>query len=448
MDPESPDRPHRAKDGLYRRLRRNMTYLAGGTGAAALLGMVAVAFNARALTTREFGLLVLLQTSVLTLRGLFSLLTQQPVIHIGAEALDQDDRARLGRVIGLALLYDIGGALAATALGVAALLLGGEAIGITGEVRSYALVFAAAIPFMGYLTANGVFRLLDRFDLMSAIQSGSAVMLAAAAAALYATEAPFAAYAWTWAIYLAAAAQVPLWTALWLARRHRIPVSFDLGGVSGEDRSKISAYCWSSWGNTLVDTVRGQGDSLLVGAVVSVEAAGFYNVAKQVAGVLRKATDIYSSAMFPEVAQLRARADAAASRRLRRNLIVAGIVVGVGGVAAIALIGAPLLGTAFGPDFVAGQGALVLLVAAAGIQMIAHTQAVYVQVYLGPGRLFPIYATGLLAFLASATAGLHFLGITGGAVGQAMFSLTVFALASLALRGALGNADSVDSNAR
>ena len=441
MSPDAPDRQHRAKDGLYRRLRRNMAYLAGGTGAAALLGMVAVAFNARALTAREFGMLVLLQTSVLTLRGLFSLLTQQPVIHIGSEALDQGDRARLGRVIGLALLYDIGGALAATALGVAGLLLGGEAIGITDDVRSYSLVFAAAIPFMGYLTANGIFRLLDRFDVMSAIQSSSAVVLAGAAAALYATEAPFAAYAWTWAIYLAAAAQVPLWTALWLARRHRIPVSFDLSGVSRADRGKVSAYCWSSWGNTLVDTVRGQGDSLLVGAMVSVEAAGFYNVAKQVAGVLRKVTDIYSSATFPEIATLRARGDLASSRQLRRRLILAGAIAGLAGIVGIAVVGRPLLGAVFGPAFIAGYGALVLLVGAAGLQLVAHTQANYVQIYLSPARLLPIYGTALLAFLASASVGLQRFGIGGGALGQVAFSATVIVLASFALRGVLRDRD-------
>lgn len=448
MGPEPPGRSRPAKEGLYRRLCRNMAYLAGGTGAAALLGMVAVALNARALSAHEFGLLVLLQTSVLTLRGLFSLLTQQPVIHIGSEALDQDDLARLGRVIGLALLYDLGGALAAMVFGVAGLLLGGEAIGITGEVRYYALVFAAAIPFMGYLTANGIFRVLDRFDLMSAIQSGSAVVIAAAAAVLYATDAPFAAYAWTWAIYLAASAQVPLWTALWLARRGRIPVWFHPAEVSMVDRDKVSAYCWSSWGTTVVDTLRGQGDSLLVGAMVSVEAAGFYNVAKQVAGILRKVTDIYTAAMFPEVARLRARGDVALSQNLRRNLIVAGMLVGIAGVAVVALVGRPLLSTVFGREFVAGLGALVLLVAAAGIQMIAHTQAVYLQVYLAPGRLFPIYATALGTFLVSATAGVHFLGITGGAAGQVMFSLTVFGLASLALRGALGEGGGIDSNVR
>ena len=432
----APEVP-RTHGNLYRRLGRNMAWLAGGTGGAALLGMLAVAFNARALTAREFGLLVLLQTSVLALRGLTTLLTQQPVIHIGSEALDEGDRARLGRVIGLALLYDFGGALAASALGVTALLLGGEAIGITGELHRHAFVFAAALPFMGYLTANGIFRLLDRFDLMSALQSGSALLLVTAAGALYWIGAPFSAYVWTWAIYLAASAQVPLWTALWLARRHDIHVSFRLGELSSADRAKVSAYCWSSWGVTLVDTLRTQGDALLVGAMVGVEAAGFYNVAKQVAGVLRKVTDMYSSATFPEIATLRARGDAAASRQLRRRLILAGIAALVVGVAGIALVGRPLLGWVFGPGFVAGYGALVLLVAAAGVQLVAHTQANYVQIYLTPGKLFPIYLTALLAFLGAVFVGLQGFGITGGAAGQLAFSLTVIVLASIALKGTL-----------
>ena len=218
MSEQPTDELPRGRSGVYRRLGRNMAYLAGGTGGAALLNMLAVAFNARALSPREFGLLVLLQTSALALRGLTYLLTQQPLIHIGIQALDQDDRLRIGRVVGLCLLYDIGCALTAFALGLAALFLGGELIGITADIRSYAFVFAAAIPFMGYLTANGIFRLYDRFGLMSSLQWGAAAALASAAGVLYWVDAPFEAYVWTGAVYLAASCQVALWTAMTFRR--------------------------------------------------------------------------------------------------------------------------------------------------------------------------------------------------------------------------------------
>ena len=104
-------------------------------------------------------------------------------------------------------------------------------------------------------------------------------------------------------------------------------------------------------------------------------------------------------------------------------------------------MGRPLLGAVFGPAFIAGDGALVLLVGAAGLQLVAHTQANYVQIYLSPARLLPIYGTALLAFLASASLGLQRFGIGGGALGQVAFSATVIVLASFALRGVLRDRD-------
>ena len=48
---------------VYRRLARNSAYLASGTIASALFMMLAVVLAARALSPREFGLLVLFQSA-------------------------------------------------------------------------------------------------------------------------------------------------------------------------------------------------------------------------------------------------------------------------------------------------------------------------------------------------------------------------------------------------
>lgn len=433
MDP-GPTSDVRASGNLYRRLGRNIAWLAGGTGAAALLNMLALAFNVRALTAAEFGLLVLLQAAALMLSGLTSFATQQPVIQLGASALAEGDHARLGRIVTLGVTFDLVAAVMASAAAFLTIFLAGDLIGIAPAQRGPASLFAASLLFTGYMTSNGVFRLLDRFALLSAIQAGIAAAILAASALLYAIEAEFGAYVWMWAGFQALNSQLQLWTALRLIRRRGVRLRFDYRGIHRSDVRTFLAYCWTTWGTSSADTLRTNGDSLLVGAIVTVEAAGIYNVAKQVAGILRKLTNIYGSAVFPEVASLSASNSLARARRLRMRMVLAGALIGAIGTAAAVLAGRPLLQLAFGTPFAAGYGALVVLTAAAAGQLISHTFSIYVQVFLGPTKLFVNYMLATLVFIVTAPLLTYWFLATGAALAQLLFSVALILICHLALR--------------
>lgn len=425
-----------AARSLYRRMARNLLYLAGGTGASALFTMGAVALMARALSPAEFGHVVLLQTSALILRGFLSFGTQQPIIRLGAEALEAGETERLGRIVGLGLLYDMLAGTVSALVALLIILLAAGPLGLSDTLGS-ALVFAFALLFTGYLSANGIFRLLNRFGLLGLLQGGTAAVTFAAAAALYASGAGFSAFAWLWAASMVLSIQLQLWTALLLIRRSGARIRFSWRKLAPDDRRHFFDYGWSTWGLAVVESTRMYGDSLLVGALVGVEAAGIYNVAKQVAGIVRKITDIYASAAFPEVSTLAARKDLAGARKLRARLVTAGGLAGAAGMLLVALAGQPLLAWGFGPAFAAGYFALLLLVVAAGLQLIAHPLAIYVQVFVSPARLFGIYAAGLALYLLAAPGGIFWLGTTGAALGQIFFSAVVILLSLRATRGAL-----------
>lgn len=424
---------------LYSRLSKNLSWLVGGTGATALFTMGALAFAARGLTIAEFGLLMLLQTAALTVRGIFGIGTQQPIIHLGSAALDDDDKLRMGRLIGFGLLLDVGSALLAGAFGSLIVLLLGEVTGISAANRGHALLFAGAMLFMGYLTANGLFRLLNRFGLMTFIQTGVTALLFAGAAFLYGTGAPFDSYAYLWAAYLAIGIQAQLCVALILMRRRGVRPRFDVALLSSKDRRLFRTYAWSTWGTNVVQTVRMHADSLLVGALVGVGAVGLYNVAKQLAGILRKLTDNYASAVFPEVARLALDRDLPSSTRLLKRLVGVAIGIGLVAVVGIVLAGQPALRLGFGPDFVEAQGALLLLTIAAAMQLVINTLAVYIQVYRNPAYLLWIYMVALAAFIPAAAAGSLAFGITGAAFGQIAFALAAIPMAAIQTRRAMGS---------
>lgn len=430
------NKPELFDSAIYRRLARNSIYLAGGTVASALCVMLAVVLSARALSAREFGLLVLFQSATLMLANVMSFGTQQPLIKLGAAALAEDDLARLGRLIGMGLLFDVLAAVAATGAAFAFVAVGRGWIGLGNDQLGIASVFAGSLLFTGYLTANGIFRLLDRFGLLSLIQAGCAAGILGATAYLYEIGAPFEAYCWAWAIFYAFNAQLPLLLALHLARKAGIPIEFLTRRVRRSEISTFLAYCWTTWGTATAEALRSNGDSLLVGGLVSVEAAGIYNVAKQLAGVPRKANAVYASAMFPEVSALSAHGQADNANRVRKRILRTSGFVGVISVAAAAVIGQMLLVLLFGRQFGAAYLPLVILTAAAASQLISHTLSIYVQVYIGPETLFRVYMLAMAAYLIVVFPLTLAFSITGTAVAQLLFSLTLIYSCHSALRRA------------
>src|SRR5688500_13104178 len=126
---------------VYRRLARNSSYLAGGTLASTLFMMLAVVLSARALSGREFGLLVLLQAATGTHASFTSFSPQHPVIRLGTVAQAEGDMERLGRIIGLGLLVDLVASIAATTLAFLFLVFGREWIGLADDQFGVAALF-------------------------------------------------------------------------------------------------------------------------------------------------------------------------------------------------------------------------------------------------------------------------------------------------------------------
>ena len=419
---------------VYRRLARNSAYLASGTVVSSVFMMFAVVLAARALSPREFGLLVLFQSATMLVGGLMSFSTQQPIIKLGASAQADGDLDRLGRIIRLGLLIDTMAASAAMLAGFAFLAFGRRWVDLPDAQMGIAALFAASLLFTGYLTSNGIFRLLNRFGVLSLIQAGCAAALLATSLFLYATDAAFEAYCWAWALYFVISAQFPLLMALYLARRAGIPILRRTGKMHRDEISTFLSYCWTTWGTATAEGVRSYGDSLLVGALVSVEAAGIYNVAKQLAGVLRKMNTVYSSAAFPEMTAMSAHGHDANAARVRRRMLLVGGLIGLIAIAAAAIAGRFVLALLFGPHFEAAYVPLVILTAAAASQLISHTLSMYVQVYIGPVRLFHIYMLAIAIFLIVVVPLTLEFATTGTALAQLLFSFALIYFCHLSLR--------------
>lgn len=420
--------------GIGRRLVRNGIVLLGGSGGASLLMLLAVAVNSRALTLNEFGAFALLQATALLIAGFFSFATQQPVVKLGVEAIDRGDNARFERLIGMGFIADLAAAIGAAALATGFALAAPALFGTADDRVAAALVVAISLLFQGYRTSEGIFRTFDRFGLLGLIQVLSAVVQVGIAVVLWWLDAPFTAYAWLAATTIALSSLLQLAGASVLLRCHGLRPRFRAMWEATDDRREFVSYCWSTWATGSLDTVRMNGDAPLVGLLVSVEAAGIYNVARQVAGVLRKGTQIYGSVFFPELAMLASRRETARAQQVLRKLLYLTLAITVAGTAAAILVGGSLLHALFGPEFEAGHLVLVLLFAAAGIQLLSATYSMYIQAFVGPGALFVLYVLATLSFAAVIVPSLLMWGMAGAGAAQIVFFVVLAVACGLRLR--------------
>jgi hypothetical protein len=103
-------------------------------------------------------------------------------------------------------------------------------------------------------------------------------------------------------------------------------------------------------------------------------------------------------------------------------------------VAAALLGGRLILGLLFGAHFEAAWLPLVILTAAAAAQLISHTLSMYIQVYVGPEKLFRVYVLAIIPFLIVVLPLTASFSIAGTAMAQLLFSLTLIYLCHSALR--------------
>jgi len=424
---------------IYRRIARNSALMAGGTAISSLFTMLAVALSARALNAHDFGVLVLMQSAVLGLRGASSFATQQPVIKLGADAQAAEDRNRLGRIVSMGVVVDAASSLVAFAVAAIAIKFFRGALDLADRDVGFAWIFAGSLLFSAYPSSNGIFRLFNRFGVLAVIQVLSAIALFAAAIVLYAIHPTFEGFALAWAAYLAISGQAQLWSSLYLVSRDGSRLTLSRHVFRSEDGRTLLNYCWSTWGTSTADTVRANGDSLMVGAIVSVQAAGVYNVARQVAGVLRKFNMVYASTVFPEISKLAASGASVAAVRLKKRMMWSGMAFGILTVIAVALLAPFFLPLVFGPRFASAYVPLLILIAAAMAQLLSYTPSMYVQIYRSPQMLLALTGIALVLFLASGISLTFAWGTAGMATAQLVYALALMLLCEQALKSSALN---------
>ncbi|MEQ8663490.1 MAG: hypothetical protein RLW62_21945 [Gammaproteobacteria bacterium] len=360
-----------ARDATRRALR-NFVSLLGGRAVGGGLALAATLISARQLGPEGFGLIALIHAYSLIVRGLVNVKPFEAIIRYGVPLLEHDERAGLGRLLRACLTIDCASAFAATVVGELGILLMTQGGLWPASFAPVAHGYCLLLLFMGQGTASGALRLFDRFDAISlALVLGNGLRLVGVVVVGFVFEPSVAAFAAVWAVsqvvqYLAT--QVLGWRVAFarLGATHlrgRAPLA-----ALGREHPGIWHFMHVVYWQSTLDLVAKPLGTLFAGALLGAEGAALFRIAREFANVVAKPALLARQAIYPDLARLRHRGDAA----FTRLILGAAVLLGVPALAltlASLWLGAPLLEFALGQDYVPAAGLLTWLVGGATLEL-------------------------------------------------------------------------------
>lgn len=412
---------------VLRRVRANLGMLLGATGLSMLLGFATVAINARAIGADGVGILALFQASASLVTGLFSFGSQQPMIRLGRQAIEEGRKQEVGLIASVAVVLDILAALIAGSVALVVIVYFSALVGLPNIYTEEARFYTITIFLSGASASNGIFRLLNRFHFIGLAQVMIAISIFAITVLFFVLSAPVSWYLIAYAIIFALGAQGQVAVALLLLRSYGAPVNFRLSEIrrAGIFR-RFFSYAWTSNGTSTIDTLRSNLDQLMLGVFFGPSTTGIYSVVRQLTGVINKLSGVISTVIFPEVSVLAARKDYEAANILLKKLACGGFILGMLGVMVSIFFGKDILVLSFGAEFEKGFVALVIMMFAATVMVSAASFGGFVQAFISPETLFKIYFLALLLFCMVSLPATYFAGIDGAAIGQFVFVITLW----------------------
>jgi O-antigen/teichoic acid export membrane protein len=347
------------RDEVLQRMLKNISYLVGGTASASLLGLVTLALTARALGPEMLGILALIQ-AYNRLIDRARVECWQALIKYGADALENQRYDEFKSLLKFGVLVDVVGALVAAAIAAVGVYIAGWWLDWAPETTQMASLFSVVILFRISSMPTAVLRLFDRFGIVAWQQ------VAVAALRLLLTAVAYVAGAGLWAFVLITMGtqifgSVILIVSGWrvLAREgYRKILSSSCKGIT-QRCPGIWGFIWSLNAGNIARRSTRELDILFVGAVLDPAAASLYHIAKKLGEILVLAGTPIQQAVYPELARLWARAEAARFRRTVTQIDLSSGGLGVAFMMVMAFNAELLISLTMGAQFTAAAGPLV-----------------------------------------------------------------------------------------
>ena len=349
---------HWIKDQHFRSLLKNTSYLAISKGVAAIASLATLVFAGRGLGLATFGMLILIVSYSQAASGLSRFQSWQIVIRYGGRVDEPDRQADFKTATGFAFALDAVSGLAGMVVAIALAPLIGPWLGLTGDNVRYAMLYCAILPTMAAATPNGVLRALDRFDLSSWQQTMTPIFRALLTILAWAQGWTLTAYLLIWFV-TDLGGDLYMWFLGWRELRRRDllkgikptlrPTSLP-GAWPFAIQVNLTSSLQSAWGPVA---------RLIVGGLLGPASAALYRIAGSLADSAQKPADLIARAYYPELIRM----DLTTKHpwKFMKRAIIASAMFAGAAILLMLLGGKPLLGAAFGKEFLPAYAPLLVL---------------------------------------------------------------------------------------
>ena len=383
------------------RVLKNFGVVLRGQGIAAIFTLVATVLMANALTATEFGLVILLHTYVLAVRGFLNFRTYEAIVRFGVPLHENGENKKLKRLFRTTTLIDMSSGIVATLVGVAAASAAGVFLHWDDRMISLATLYSLVMLTTVANTPNGILRLYDRFDALSVFYMvGPAIRITGVSVA-WMMDASMYVFISIWAIaYVLENSWLFIRGHLELKKHIKDSIWQGMGWrgenwretlkTTHEFRHFMTVLYWQ----TNIDLLPKHLSVLLAGSLLGPAAAGMFRLARDFSSILTKPAMMLREVLFPDLTRI-LHTEAEGFYELGFRAVK---LAGAGGLILVLLSipsAKPLLGL-IGPEYTQAATVLSLLLLAATFELAGSPlrAAAYAM-----GKVAPVLRIHLLSIL-------------------------------------------------
>jgi len=399
-----------------------------GRGIAGVFSVGATGLMANALSATEFGLVVLIHTYIMVIRGALNFRTFEAVVRFGIPLNDSGDQSGLRTLLRSTMLIDVSAAILATIIGISMAPLAGKFLqwdaGMVGWAAGYSLVILATANG----TSNGILRIYDRFDALGIQFTVAPALRFIMVGAAWALDAPMPVFIIAWGSAFAAGHLYMIVRGLVELRKHMSGGLWD-GFRLGELRDRGSEF-WKFIGvvywQTGIDLLPKHVSVLLAGALLGPASAGLFRLAREFSTVLTQPAVALREVLFPDLTRSFHAEDGGIQSVPFKTAIIAGA-AGLAFVVFSLFFGKPLLGI-IGEEYVPAATLLSLLLLAASFDLASAPLRAAAYAMGRAGTVLNIHIGGIVTYLAMFFLLTPLTGLTGPGLAAVLASLLALIL--------------------
>ena len=381
------------------RVFKNFGVVLRGRGIAAVFNMFALALMANTLPPAKFGLVVLLHTYVLAIRGLLNFRTFEAVVKYGVPLHASKDHDRFRKLLRITSSVDVASAIVATLLGVGAASLTGSFLHWDEQMVFIAALYSLTMLSTATGTPNGILRVYDRFDILGAWYTISPAIRFFGVLIAWFFDAKMLVFVGIWAtafifeniwIFLRGHREIHRHTSesIWRGFRFR-----ELRETTPDFRHFLGVIYWQ----TNVDMLPKHLAVLIAGNLLGSAGAGMFRLANDFSTVLSKPGLMLREVLFPDLSRMLHNKEAGFHQLGIRAVQIAGA-VGLLLVVLSIFLGAPILGL-IGEDYTPAAPLLTLMLLAASFELAGSPLRAAAYAWGDAGKVLRIYALSSIIYL-------------------------------------------------